>query len=100
MKRREAFCADVSLENAEPLAATASRVDHWILVEYRGLWGYDALAASALPDAVRLHLADRAAALGHTKVLFVRRPDRRHHESTLAFWGGSPEPGARRSSAE
>ncbi len=39
MKERRPFCADVSLENAEPLAATASRVDHWILVEYRGLWG-------------------------------------------------------------
>ena len=32
-------------ENAEPLAATASRVDHWLLVEYRGLWGRDVLAA-------------------------------------------------------
>jgi len=100
MKRREAFCADVSLENAEPLAATASRVDHWILVEYRGLWGYDALAASALPDAVRSHLAERAASLGHTKLLFVRRPERRHHESTLVFWGSSPERGARLYSAQ
>ena len=28
---RRPFCSDVSRENAEPLAATASRVDHWIL---------------------------------------------------------------------
>jgi hypothetical protein len=95
MKRRDAFCADVSLENAEPLAATASRVDHWILVEYRGLWGSDALAASALPDAVRAHLAERAAALGHTQVLFVRRPERRRNDRTAVFWGSSLERGAR-----
>ena len=74
MARRSAFCADVSLEHAEPLAATASRVDHWILVEYRGLWGYDAVAASSLTDTVRAHILDRVAALGHAKVLFVRRP--------------------------
>ena len=50
------FCADLSRENAEPLAATASRVDHWILVEYRGLWGRDALAGSGLSDQVKEHL--------------------------------------------
>jgi hypothetical protein len=94
MKRRSAFCADVSLENAEPLAATASRVDHWILVEYRGLWGYDALPASTLPDAVRSHLLERAGALGRTKVLLVRRPERRGDDSLRVFWGSSPERGA------
>jgi hypothetical protein len=94
MERRDPFCADVSLENAEPLAATASRVDHWILVEYRGLWGYDALAASTLREGVRRHLAERAAALGHTKVLFVRRPERRRHEQTIVFWGSSSERGS------
>jgi hypothetical protein len=100
MKRRDAFCADVALENAEPLGATASRVDHWILLEYRGLWGYDALAASALPDPVRAHLEERAASLGHTKVLLVRRPERRHHEATTVFWGSSPESGGRLFRAE
>ena len=49
-ERRAPFCAEVSLENGESLAATASRVDHWILVEYRGLWGHDALAASGLSN--------------------------------------------------
>jgi hypothetical protein len=95
MERRRAFCADVSLENQEPLAATASRVDHWVLIEYRGLWGYDALAASALPDVVRAHVAARAAALGHAKVLFVRRPERRRHARGRVFWGPSLEREAR-----
>jgi DNA-binding CsgD family transcriptional regulator len=30
----------------EPLAATASRIEHWLLVEYPGYWPYDPLAAS------------------------------------------------------
>ena len=99
MRRRDAFCAEVSLENAEPLAATASRVDHWILVEHRGLWGYDAVGASTLPDAVRAHLSERAAALGRAKVLFVRRPERRGG-THVVFWGSSPERGARLCRAE
>ena len=47
---RRAFCAERSRENAEPLAATASRVDRWILVEYRGLWGRDAVESSGRCD--------------------------------------------------
>jgi hypothetical protein len=95
MERRRPFCAEVSLENAEPLAATASRVDHWILIEYRGVWGADAVAASTLPAAVRDHLARHAATHAHTKILFVRRPDRRREHGALVFWGSSPERGGR-----
>jgi hypothetical protein len=95
MQRRSAFCADVSAEHDEPLAATASRVDHWILVEYRGLWGYDALDGSSLPEAVREHLRERASALGRTKVVFVRRPERRHRADSLVFWGSTLERGGR-----
>ena len=82
------------MAHAEPLAATASRVDHWILVEYRGLWGYDAVAASSLPDTVRAHILDRVAALGRAKVLFVRRPERRRRHGAAVFWGRTPERGA------
>ena len=49
----------VSRENDEPLAATASRVDHWILLEYRGLWGHDALDGSGLSDQVKAHLREQ-----------------------------------------
>jgi hypothetical protein len=93
--RGSAFCADVSLEHAEPLHATASRVDHWILIEYRGLWGSEAVSSSALPTAVKAHLAQRAASLGRTKILFVRRPERRREQRATVCWGSSPERGAR-----
>src|SRR5437870_9855763 len=95
MERVSAFCAEASRDNAEPLFATASRVDHWILVEYRGLWGHDALASSGLADSVKRHLRERARARPLTKLLFVRRTERRHHRGLAVFWGSSPEKGAR-----
>jgi sucrase/ferredoxin-like protein len=88
-----AFCAEDSLENAEPLAATASRVDHWLLVEYRGLWSYDALAGSGLSDQVKARLREQAAARPFTKLLFVRRTERRGRPGLAALWGSSPERG-------
>jgi hypothetical protein len=92
-ERREAFCSEVSLQNAEPLAGTASRVDHWILIEYRGLWGYEAVAASGLSEEVKAHLRARRDARPNTKLLFIRRPHRRDHPSLGVFWGSSPERG-------
>jgi hypothetical protein len=84
----------VSLESAEPLAATASRVDRWILVEYRGVWGYDALEASGLPQEVKAHLRERTRTLGPSKALFIRRTERRRYSALRAFWGVSAESGS------
>jgi (2Fe-2S) ferredoxin len=86
---RAPFCAEVSLEHAEPLAATASHVDHWILVEYRGLWGHDAVAASGLSNDVKARLIEQRNARPNTKLLFLRRPHRRDHPSLAVFWGSS-----------
>ncbi len=57
-----ALCADVSREHSESLAATASRIDHWLLVEYRGVWSHDALAGSGLSDSVKSRLGALVAA--------------------------------------
>jgi len=94
------FCSETSRSVGEPLSATASRVDHWILVEYRGLWGRDALASSGLPESVKRHLRERARARPLTKLLFVRRTERRHHRGLAVYWGSSLETGARMYSAE
>lgn len=65
---------------AEPIAATASYVDEWLLVEWPGAWGRHALTESGLPDALAEPLAafDRRP---RTKAVLVRRgvredPDR------------------------
>ncbi len=54
------LCAETSRADAEPLAATASRVDRWILIEYRGLWAHDAVDDSTLSAEVKAHLRARA----------------------------------------
>jgi hypothetical protein len=89
------FCADLSRENDEPLAATASRIDHWFLVEYRGLWTRDALPGSGLSDQVKQHLREQVASVPHGRLLFIRRPDRRRHTRLLAFTASS-KPGETR----
>jgi hypothetical protein len=71
------YCAETSRAHAESLHATASRVDTWILVEYRGLWAHDAVDGSTLGDALKAHLAAERRRLPHARVLFVRRGERR-----------------------
>ena len=71
------FCSDISREHGEPMEATASRVDRWILIEHHGAWGKDAIDSSGLPVEVKAHLAERATALRPSKVLFIRRRERK-----------------------
>jgi hypothetical protein len=91
MTERRPFCADLSRANGESLAATASRIDRWILIEYRGLWTSDAVAGSGLSDQVKARLSAQARADGRGRVLFVRRPDRRRHEGLAAYVADSRE---------
>jgi hypothetical protein len=79
------FCSDLSRSEQEPLGATASRIDHWLLVEYRGLWGPDAVRASGLSDQVKRSLREQVRARPHTRLLFVRRPDRRGRPELRAY---------------
>ncbi len=67
------WCATTSQGRAEPLAATASRVERWLLVEHRGAWGPQSVPSSRLRVEVARSLAATAAA-GHARLLLVRRP--------------------------
>ncbi|HET7855378.1 MAG TPA: sucrase ferredoxin [Gaiellaceae bacterium] len=89
MPERRPFCADLSRANGESLAATASRIDRWFLVEYRGLWTGDALAGSGLSDQVKSHLRGQVREAGRGRVLFVRRPDRRGVRGLAAYTADS-----------
>ena len=51
--RRRPLCSEVSRVNSESLAATASRIDNWLLVEYRALWPRQPLSAHGLADEVK-----------------------------------------------
>jgi hypothetical protein len=85
------FCSDISRENDEPLGATASRIDRWLLVEYRGLWSSDALVGSGLSDQVKARLRALRAIHPRTRLLLIRRPDRRHHPTLAVYVADSRE---------
>jgi hypothetical protein len=93
--RGRAFCADVSNESSESLAATASRVDTWILVEYRGLWDRDVLGGSLLSAELKAHLRGQLERLPHARLLFVKKPERRSYGRRQLFFGSS-RPGEER----
>ncbi|MCW2679103.1 MAG: hypothetical protein JWM62_504, partial [Frankiales bacterium] len=54
------LCSASSRLREEPLTATASRVDRWLLVEHRGAWGPQSVPSSRMPRALALLLADVA----------------------------------------
>jgi hypothetical protein len=79
------LCAETSRAHAEPLHATASRVDTWILLEYRGLWAHDAVDGSTLSAAVKSHLVETRRRLPHARILFIRSAGRRNRDGLTAF---------------
>jgi hypothetical protein len=66
------LCSVASRERAEPLTATASRVERWLLVEHPGAWGPESVPSSRLEPTTARHLAQLAAAAG-ARLLMVRR---------------------------
>jgi hypothetical protein len=86
---KRALCADVAEAASEPLGATASRVDRWLLVEYRGLWDRDVLGGSLLSEALKAHLSDQLARLGHSRLLFIKQPPRRGKIRRMLYLGNS-----------
>jgi hypothetical protein len=89
------LCADASIAAREPMAATASRVEHWILVEYSGYWPYDPLDATVFAGGLRSHLAAQLARLPRSRLLLVRRPGRARREHVRLVYGSSRERGSR-----
>ncbi len=71
-------CSALSLAAGEPLAGTAGRADAFLLLEVRGAWGRDALDSLAgRPGAA---IQEWLGATPRSKVLLIRRPDRRNGE--------------------
>jgi hypothetical protein len=88
------FCADVSAAAREPLGATASRIEHWILVEYAGMWPRDPLDAAPFASGVRRHLEEHLAALPHGRLLLVKQPGRASLRRTRVFVARTAERGS------
>jgi hypothetical protein len=79
------LCAETSRAHDELLHATASRVETWILIEYRGHWAHDAVDGSMLSDALKAHLVAERRRLPHARILFVRRSERRSSDGLVAY---------------
>jgi hypothetical protein len=92
---RRPFCAAVSRANGEPLAGTASRIDNWILIEYRGAWARDVLGECLFTPELKEHLRAQLAALPRARLLFVKKPERRAEGGRRVFFGTS-RPGQER----
>ncbi|MBA3364939.1 MAG: hypothetical protein H0U03_04025 [Actinobacteria bacterium] len=85
------FCAEVSEESSEPLSGTASRVERWLVLEYRGLWNRQVLGGSTLSERVKGHLTEQLSARPRSRLLFVRRPERRRSTGLKCYFGQSLE---------
>jgi hypothetical protein len=94
-RQRRALCAAESSAGGESLAATASRIDSWILLEYRGLWERDVLGGSRFSPELKAHLREQLHALGHARLLFVKKPERRAYGRRQLYFGTS-RPGGER----
>jgi hypothetical protein len=93
--RRRALCSDVSQANSESLAATASRIDSWLLVEYRGLWPRQPLSAHGLDAEVKAHVREQLARVAPARLLFVKRHERRDIPGLRVYHGSSRDGEAR-----
>jgi hypothetical protein len=71
------------------MAATASRIDSWIVLEYRGMWDRDVLGGSLVSDELKAHLREHLSALAPSRLLFVKKPDRRSHVRRRVWFGTS-----------
>ncbi|HEX8619333.1 MAG TPA: hypothetical protein VF911_17250, partial [Thermoanaerobaculia bacterium] len=71
--RRRPFCSDAARVRGDDNAATAARVDVWILVEFPCTWGREPMTDSALPPAVRETLERAEREIMRSRVVFIRK---------------------------
>ena len=77
-------CAGASLLRNESVAGTASNVRAFLLVEYTGAWGVNALRDARLPYGLGNHLLLSSHAVG-VRALLARRPDRSGTDEVRVF---------------
>lgn len=67
------LCCEGSLEAGEPLLATASRVDVWLLLEHHAAWGAKALPESNLPENVKAFFNRLLEAIPNSRFQFIKQ---------------------------
>jgi hypothetical protein len=87
------LCSEASRARGEGVGATASRIEHWLLIEYGGYWPYEPLDAAVFAGSLREHLAAQLAGLPRSRLLLVKRSGRASRDRTRVFYGRTPERG-------
>jgi hypothetical protein len=80
-----ARCADLSELAGEPLGATATSAENWLLVEVPGTWHRDVADGAGLSDAAREAARAWLDATPSSRLQFIRRSGRARSGSSLAF---------------
>lgn len=71
--RGRPFCSDAARLRADDNAATATRIDVWILIELARTWGRRPLIDASLPAPVQEALMRALAEIPRSRVVFIRR---------------------------
>jgi hypothetical protein len=79
----DVICSEASVAADEPLAGTAPRVDTFLLIEARGAWERDAI--DSFPEDVASVIRAWLDATARSRLLLIRRPDRRRGDDLVAF---------------
>jgi len=69
-------CSDLSRAAGEPLAATASTAEQWLLVEVPGAWGRDIATLGSLPASAHEAVSEWLARTPRSRALFLRQQGR------------------------
>lgn len=77
-------CSDLSRAAGEPLAATASTAEQWLLVEVPGTWGRDVATLGSLPASAHDAVSEWLARTPRSRALFLRQHGRSSRRS-VAF---------------
>jgi hypothetical protein len=78
-------CADLSELAHEPLGATATSAENWLLIEVPGTWQRDVGDGAGLPETARRAAGAWLESTPSSRLLFLRRPGRGRSGSGLAF---------------
>jgi hypothetical protein len=82
---QEIFCSELSLEDNESMAGTASRIDVWFLLEYTGPWLAKAAENNNLPKRIQGWLREQLALVGKSRLQFIKQ-DRLKNKPTITFY--------------
>jgi hypothetical protein len=85
------LCAEVSAARAEPLTATASRVEHWLLVECDGRWPHEPMDSAIFANGLRSHLISQLARLPRSRLLLIKPHPRALRGGVRVLYGYTRE---------